>query len=126
MTGLTSPRKVLLTLREGHLEPRLFTSAVALCKRLDAGMEILLAAPEQRTPPELEEFLDTLRETGLPYTLQRKPGLQPRDIIDYANSHESITAVLIDSPEGWETPAKHHTGNPWRRLACPLVTAAIH
>jgi len=126
MTGPGSPRKVLLAVREGYIEPRLFASALELCKRLSADMDILLASRGGRIPAELDEFLNSLRETGFPYNLQVKPALLRRDIVDYANSRECITAVVIDSREGWETVARDRSGDPWRRLACPLVTAVTH
>lgn len=89
-------------------------------------MDILLASRGGRIPAELDEFLNSLRETGFPYNLQVKPALLRRDIVDYANSRECITAVVIDSREGWETVARDRSGDPWRRLACPLVTAVTH
>lgn len=119
-----SERKVLLAVREGRVDPRLLASALNLCRRLKAGMDILLIAEGERAPAQMDGFLDTLRQEGLPYTLRMRPTLRRRDIVDYANSHECITAVVIDSREGWEALAQDRASDPWRRLACPLVTAA--
>jgi hypothetical protein len=42
--------------------------------------------------------------------------------VQYANTHECISTVVIDSLEGWESVAEDKTSDPWRQLACPLVT----
>jgi len=124
MSGTGSPRKVLLAVREGRIDPRLFSSARELCTRLNADMDVLLVTEQESLPTVLDEFLDSLRQAGVQYSLYLKPGLRRRDIVDYANSRECITAVVIDSREGWEPLAQDRTSDPWRRLACPLVTAA--
>jgi len=58
------------------------------------------------------------------FSLDVKPSLRRRDLVDYANAHENIAAVVIDSREGWETLAQDRSSDPWKHLACPLVTAA--
>lgn len=125
--GMTHPgkqRTVLLAVREGHVDPRLLTSALSLCSRLEADLEIQVIAASATPPAELDGFLDSLREAGLPFSLEVKPSLRRRDLVDYANAHENIAAVVIDSREGWEALALDRSSDPWKRLACPLVTAA--
>lgn len=117
-------RTVLLAVREGHVDPRLLNSAHALCLRLDANLEIQVIASDGGVPRELDAFLDSLREAGLAFSLDVKPSLRRRDLVDYANAHECVSAVVIDSREGWETLALDRSSDPWKRLACPLVTAA--
>lgn len=117
-------RKILLAVREGHVVPRLLASARGLCQRMNADLDILLLSASEGLPVELEGFLGTLREAGVAYALTRKASLRRRDIVQYANTHECIATVVIDSLEGWESVAEDRTSDPWRRLACPLVTAA--
>jgi hypothetical protein len=117
-------RKVLLAIREGHLDPRLLTSARSLCQRLDAGLDILLLAIGESLPIEVAALVGSLREDGVAYSLTRKPQLRRRDIVQYANTHECIATVVIDSLEGWESVAEDRAADPWAKLACPLVTAA--
>jgi hypothetical protein len=124
MTHPGKQRTVLLAVREGHVDPRLLTSALALCRRLDADMEIQVIAGSSKPPAEMEDFLNALREAGLPFSLEVKPSLRRRDLVDYANAHENIAAVVIDSREGWEALAQDRSSDPWKHLACPLVTAA--
>lgn len=117
-------RKVLLAVREDSIDQRLLASALSLCKRMDAGLEILAIVKGETLPPPLQELLETLRQEGLYYSLTRKPALRRRDIVNYANTHECVSAVVIDSLEGWESLAQDRNSDPWKKLECPLVTAA--
>ncbi|MDP2029589.1 MAG: hypothetical protein Q8K12_08150 [Thiobacillus sp.] len=124
MTHPGKQRTVLLAVREGHVDPRLLTSALSLCSRLEADLEIQVISGSATPPPEMADFLNTLRGAGLPFSLEVKPSLRRRDLVDYANAHEHIAALVIDSREGWEALALDRSSDPWKRLACPLVTAA--
>lgn len=117
-------RKVLLAVRAGYADPRLLASARGLCERMEAELDILARFDGADLPPDLTDFIHSLREAGIPYHLSRNPVLRRRDIVQYANTHECITTVVIDSLEGWETVAADRSGDPWGRLGCPLVTAA--
>lgn len=122
--GRKAERKILLAVREGYVDPRLLASARSLCQRMDAGLDILLLAQGEAMPPELAQLVHSLRAEGVMYSLERKPVLRRRDIVQYANTHECVATVVIDSLEGWERVAEDRSADPWGRLACPLVTAA--
>lgn len=124
MTKSKYERKVLLAIRAGHIDPRLLASARALSQRMDADLDILVVASGETPPPEVGDFVRTLRDEGVAYSLTVKPNLRRRDIVQYANSHECVDTVVIDSLEGWESIAEDRASDPWRKLACPLVTAA--
>lgn len=124
MTHPGKQRTVLLAVREGHVDPRLLTSSLSLCSRLEADLEIQVIATSTTLPPEMEDFLESLRQAGLPFSLDVRPSMRRRDLVDYANAHENIAAVVIDSREGWEALAQDRSSDPWKHLACPLVTAA--
>jgi hypothetical protein len=117
-------RMVLLALRLEHIDPRLLTSSLNLCKRLNAGMEILTIVPGANLPVAARDLLDALDSEQVFHVLTEKPALRRRDIVAYANSHENIAAVVIDSFEGWETIAQDKNSDPWKKLECPLITAA--
>lgn len=125
MVRSRSERKVLLAVRAGRIDPRLLVSTRSLCQRMDASLDILVLAGGDELPEEVADLLKALREEGVTYTLAQKSVLRRRDIVEYANTHECISTVVIDSLEGWESVAEDKTSNPWRKLACPLVTAAI-
>lgn len=117
-------RKVLLAVRVGHVDPRLLASARSLCERMEAELDILVRAPGEALPADLADFIKSLREAGVAYSLSQKPVLRRRDIVNYANAHECISTVVIDSLEDWEGVAEDRSSDPWVKLACPLVTAA--
>lgn len=123
MPSAKPERKVLLAVREGHLDPRLLSSARGLCQRMDASLDILVRTEGEALPAEIDALVDALRRDGVLYTLTRKPVLRRRDIVQYANTHECVSAVVIDSLEGWEKVAEDRASDPWSRLACPLVTS---
>lgn len=124
MSAAKPERKVLLAVREGHLDPRLLSAARSLCQRLDAGLDILVRTVGPTLPVEIDDLIKALRQDSVHYSLTLKPVMRRRDIVQYANTHECIATVVIDSLEGWESVAEDRASNPWSRLACPLVTAA--
>lgn len=124
MTYPGKQRTVLLAVREGHVDPRLLSSAIGLCRRLEADLEIQVISGNLLLPDEMEAFQAALREAGVPFSLDVKASLRRRDLVSYANAHENIAAVVIDSREGWEALALDRSSDPWKHLACPLVTAA--
>jgi hypothetical protein len=124
--GRKAERKILLAVREGFVDPRLLASARSLCQRMDAGLDILLLAKGEALPPDVADLVSTLRAEGVMYSLERKAVLRRRDIVQYANTHECVVTVVIDSLEGWESVAEDRASDPWGKLACPLVTAAPH
>lgn len=127
MSGLASfapvERKVLLAIREGYLDPRLLVSARNLCQRLGAGLDILLASQGTQLPDEVTALVKDLRDEGVAYSISRFDELRRRDVVRYANTHECVATVVIDSLEGWESIARSRGSNPWANLSCPLVTA---
>ena len=125
MSRMEPERKVLLAVREDCIDQRLLTSALNLCKRMDAGLEILASVNGETLPEPLQALLEALRTEGLYFNLTLKPALRRRDIVDYANTHECVSAVVIDSLEGWETLAQDRSSDPWKKLECPLVTATL-
>ncbi len=115
---------MLLAIREGYLDPHLLASARNLCQRLGAGLDILLAVQDKKPlPDEVAGLIGALRSEGVTYTITRYECLRRRDVVQYANTHECITTVVIDSFEGWESTIGSRSSNPWASLACPLVTA---
>lgn len=124
MESRKTQRKVLLAVRDAQVDARLLSSARSLCQRMEAELDILVRPSGDALSADLSAFIETLRADGLPYALSLRPELRRRDIVQYANSHECISTVVIDSLEGWEGVAEDRASDPWARLACPLVTAA--
>ncbi|MBA3032500.1 MAG: hypothetical protein KKF85_04015 [Gammaproteobacteria bacterium] len=120
--GNRSGRKVLLAVRASQLDQRLLISARGLCQRMAAGLDILVLAGSDSLPVAITDFAREMRDAGVICTLTRMPELQRQDIVRYANTHECIVTVMIDSLAGWGADAPLKGDNPWRQLACPLVT----
>ncbi len=121
MPGRTK-RYILLALKSEHIEPRLLSSASGLCRRMEAGLDIMLISSEGKPPAALEDFMCQMKQEGIYCRLQRESGMKSRDIVQYANTHECISSVVIDSLGNWITPGDDRN-DPWRKLGCPLVVA---
>lgn len=122
MPGKTR-RYILLALRSEHIEPRLLSSAAGLCRRMDAGLDIMLVSAEEKLPPALESFMRQMQQEGIYCRLKRETGMRARDVVHYANTHECISTVVIDKLGNWTVPGEEKNGDPWRKLDCPLVVA---
>jgi len=118
-----SRRFVLLALKGEHIEPRLLSSASGLCKRMDAGLDIMLSCGDEKQPPLLENFIRDLQQDGIHYRLTQQAVLRSKEIVRYANTHECISTVMIDSLGNWAAPEDEKGSDPWRKLDCPLVVA---
>lgn len=116
-------RFILLALKEEHIEPRLLTSAFGLCKRMDAGLDVMLVSADEQRPPLLDNFMRELQKDGIHCRLAQKAVLRSKEIVQYANTHECISTVMIDSLGNWTVPEDEKGGDPWRKLDCPLVVA---
>jgi len=118
-----SRRFVLLALKGEHIEPRLLSSASGLCRRMDAGLDIMLVSSEEKPPPLLDNFIRDLQQDGIHYRLTLQAALRSREIVRYANTHECVSTVMIDSLDSWTAPEDEKGSDPWRKLDCPLVVA---
>lgn len=122
-SSASSQRYVLLALKGDHIEPRLLSSASGLCRRIDAGLDIMLSSAENKQPLLLENFIRDMQRNGIPCRLTRQAGLRSDEIIRYANTHERISTVMINSLSNWNTAEGEKDRDPWRKLSCPLVVA---
>jgi hypothetical protein len=122
MSGLSS-KFILLAIKDEHIEPRLLTYASTLCRRMDAGLDIMLRGESKTLPPLLDNFMRELQQDGIQCRLTQQGGLRRRDIVQYANTHGSISTVVIDAVSNWATPEDDENSDPWRKLECPLVVA---
>ena len=90
---------------------------------INAGSHVNPLTAGDTVPATLAEFVRTLGNEQVAYTLTQVPSLRRRDIVNYANTHKCVSTVVIDSLEGWESVAADKASDPWQQLACPLVTA---
>lgn len=116
-----SRKFILLALQREHIERRLLASASGLCRRMNAGLHIMLSGSPETTL--LQKLMDGLQKDGIDCCLTQRAALNSKEIVHYANTHACISTVMIDSLEHWIRPEDEKSGNPWRKLACPLVVA---
>ena len=83
----------------------------------------MLVSSGERPPPLLDNFMQELQKDGIYCRLTHKTVLRRREIVQYANTHECISTVVIDSLGKWATPEDEKGRDPWRRRDCPLVVA---
>ncbi len=114
-----SARKILLAVHGARPDARLLAAAVGLAKRMSASLEILLQTDREVPPASLENMLQQLADDGVRHHLSRHETLSAREVVRYANTHECIACVVIDSPENWPG-----SSSAWERLDCPLVVTA--
>lgn len=118
---LASGRQVLLGVREDRVEDHALACAINLCKRVNAGLDILFVSAGDDLPARLSRFFNELAAAGIGYRLQRGHDQLGREISRHVRSRGSIAFVVIDSLESW---GDDHAAEPWRELGCPLVVAA--
>lgn len=116
-----SARKILLAVHGAQPDARLLAAAAGLAKRMSAGLEILLQADKDVPPAPLENMLQHLADDGVRHHLSRHETLSAREVVRYANTHECIACVVIDTPENWPG-----SSSAWEKLDCPLVVTAQH
>jgi hypothetical protein len=116
-------RYVLLALRGEHIELRLLSSASRLCRRMDAGLDIILSSSDNIKSTLLENFIQGLQQDGIHCRLTQQALLRSKEIVQYANTHACISTVMIDSLDSWTAPEDKKGSDPWRKLDCPLVVA---
>lgn len=122
---LQGGRRILLALKNERLDERVLFCARNIARRVDAGIEILLMRSSGPMPKVLKVFLEKLLREGVDYCLTYKSGSLVQDTVRYANEHEGILLVVLDSLDGWNdsAPDGDKSKEHWKRLACPLVIA---
>lgn len=114
-------RRVVVALRPVSPVARLLEAGAALCRRLDAELEVL-ADPARADWVALEDRVSDLARAGLACRLTPAPGLSARFVVEHARRHECVTSVVVGRPAAWAVDG----GDPWAKLECPLVAASDH
>lgn len=115
-------RRVLVALRPVSPIERLFSVGASLSRRMDAELEVL-ADPAHPNWEDIEARLAELGRDDIGYRLTRMPGLDVRQVVEYARSHEGIVSVVVGRPAAWGSEA---ASDQWAKLSCPLVAASDH
>lgn len=114
-------RRVVVALRPVSPVERLLSVGAALCRRMEAELEVL-ADPTRPDWDDLEARLSALEDAGLPCRLTPSAGLDAKQVVDHARRHECVASVVVGRPAAWAKSG----GDPWAKLECPLVAASDH
>jgi K+-sensing histidine kinase KdpD len=120
-------RRVLLALKEGHLDPKTLKYALNSAMRIGAKLDVLyVSAPDAGSPDgesALREFESELRRAGVTFRVNRRTGCLKQEIIDYTNREHEILFVVVESPGSLDRDCNRSSvlTELWKNLRCPLV-----
>lgn len=121
---LKKEKRVLLAANKGNIDFKAFKYAVNTCKRINAGLDILIVASGNENTSAMEQILHELDKEGIKHMVSKREGCLKQAIVDYTNSEKDILFVVIESTDGLETGCGTKTkklSEAWQRLRCPLV-----
>lgn len=124
---LKEERRVLLAIKEDHLDKKTFRYAINTCKRVGAHLDILYVSSVEKMSPVLEQCLEELKNDGISFRVVRKNGCLKQQIIDYTNKKKEILFAVTKSFENLDldcTGKGKRLSEAWQRLRCPLVVVA--
>ena len=124
---LKEERRVLLAVKENHLDKKTFRYAINTCKRVGADLDILYVSAGEKTSPVLEQCMEDLKNEGINFRVVQKHGCLKQQIIDYTNSKKEILFAVTKSLENLDLDCGgkgKRLSEAWQRLRCPLVVVA--
>jgi len=74
--------KVLLAARDGQSNSNAFKYALSVCRRIGARLEILFVS-QKSAPAGMNEFMNELKASDVPWKLSSTTGCLKNQIIDY-------------------------------------------
>lgn len=125
---LREERRVLLALREGHIDARTLKYALNTAKRIGAHLDILFVSSEgdedQNARAALARFQSDLKAEGVQHRLIQRTGCLKQEIVDYTNREKDILFAVVESPGSLDADCKKkdaRLSELWQSLKCPLV-----
>ena len=120
-------RRVLLAVKEGHLDRKTFKYAINTCKRVGADLDILYISPSEKISPVLAQCLEEVKKEGIRFSVVQKNGCLKQQIIDYTNTKKEILFAVTESLETLDLDCAgkgKRLSDAWQSLRCPLVVVA--
>jgi len=117
-------QKILLTLTGRESDRKSFKYAINICKRIDAGLEILYVKKEVERTGLLDEFKNELKKEEIPFELIQGSGCIKEAIIDHTERRHDIQFVIIESSDAIDIDCRKDDralSEAWEGLKCPLV-----
>lgn len=123
-------RRVLLALKEGHLDAKTLKYALNASLRIKAHLDVLFVSSSGRnTRPEplLDEFAVELKAAGVESRFIQREGCLKQEIVDYTNAEREVLFVVVESPGSLDADCRKKEGvltELWKNLRCPLVVVS--
>src|SRR3990172_3833996 len=125
---LREDRRVLLALREGHIDTKTLKYALNTAKRIGAHLDILYVSADgiedQNGRAALARFQSELKAEGVQNRLIRSTGCLKQAIVDYTDREKEILFAVVESSGSLDTECKNkdtRLSELWQDLKCPLV-----
>ena len=120
-------RAVLLALTARGADVRSAEYARGVCKRIGAGLEILLLPGGESQKRFLRDFKRELEGDGIAWRLEPTTGCLKKRILEHTDRRSDIHFVVIESSEELDIECDEEGGAVKRffaRLRCPLVVVS--
>ena len=120
-------RTVLLALTPRGDEVRSAEYARGVCKRIGAGLEILLLAGGESQNRFLRDFKRQLDGDHVPWRIESTAGCLKKRILEHTDRRRDIHFVVIESSEELDIQCDGESGAVkkfFSRLRCPLVVVS--
>ncbi len=123
-------RRVLLALKEGHVDAKTLRYALNASLRISAHLDVLFVASPDRMPridETLANFTSELRTAGVPFRVIERSGCLKQEIIDYTKKEHEVLFVVVESPGSLDADCGRKDGiltELWKNLSCPLVVVS--
>jgi hypothetical protein len=120
-------RTVLLAVTPRGADVRSAEYARGVCKRIEAGLEIIHVPGGKGQSRFLRDFKMELDEDGIPWRLESTTGCLKKRILEHTKDRSDIHFVVIESSEELDVECDDESGAVKRflaRLKCPLVVVS--
>ncbi len=124
---LNEGRRVLLAVKEGHVDSKTLKYAVNTAKRIGAQLDILYVAQSgsaEGTENGISNLESELITEGIAFRLISRSGCLKQAVIEYTNREKEVLFAVVESPNSSDADCnKKGTGlsELWQKLKCPLV-----
>jgi hypothetical protein len=120
-------RTVLLALTPRNADMRSAQYARGVCKRISAGLEIVLVPGGENQRRFLHDFKRELDEDGISWRIESTKGCLKKRILEHTDRRSDIHFVVIESPEELDIDCGEGDGIIKKfidKLRCPLVVVS--
>lgn len=120
-------RTVLLVLTPKSADARSAEYARGVCRRIGAGLEILLLAGGESQDRFLRDFKKQLDGDHVPWRIESTTGCLKKRILEHTDRRRDIHFVVVESSEDLDIECDGERGAVkkfFSRLRCPLVVVS--